>query len=98
MIIGGFLLHLQGLVLLGVIAFSVLVVFQLVTLPVELNASKRAKSVLFNLGVIQVQEEANGVAAVLDAAAMTYVAATISALAYLLYFLMRLGVFGNRRN
>ena len=98
MIMLGFMLHFKGLVLLGVIAFSVLVVFQLVTLPVEFNASKRAKSVLFNLGLVQVQQEADGVAAVLDAAAMTYVAATITALAQLLYFLMRLGVFGNRRN
>jgi uncharacterized protein len=98
MIFLGFMLHFKGLVLLGVLAFSVLVVFQLVTLPVEFNASKRAKSVLFNLGLVQVQEEADGVAAVLDAAAMTYVAATITALAQLLYFLMRLGVLGNRRN
>lgn len=98
MILGGFILHLQGLALLGVIAFSALVVFQLVTLPVELNASRRAKKVLFDLGVIQVQEEANGVAAVLNAAALTYVAATITALAQLLYFLMRLGILGSRRD
>jgi len=96
MIFLGILLQMQNLALLGVIAFSALVLFQLITLPVEFDASSRAKQQIRTLGVIHSDQEAKGVAAVLDAAAMTYVAATIGALAQLLYFAMRLGLFGRR--
>jgi Zn-dependent membrane protease YugP len=96
MIFLGMLLQMQELVLLGVIAFGALVLFQLVTLPVEFDASNRAKAQLRTLGIIASDREAKGVSAVLDAAAMTYVAATITALAQLLYFAMRLGLFGRR--
>ena len=98
MIMLGMILHIQGLALLGVIAFSALVVFQLVTLPVEFDASNRAKQQIRTLGIVHSDGEGRGVAAVLDAAAMTYVAATVTAMAQLLYFAMRLGLFGNRRN
>ena len=94
MIFAGMLLQMSGLALLGVIAFGALVVFQLITLPVEFDASNRAKQQLRSLGIIQSQAEAGGVSAVLNAAAMTYVAATVTALAQLLYFAMRLGFFG----
>jgi uncharacterized protein len=96
MIFLGMLLQMQNLALLGVVAFTLLVVFQLVTLPVEFDASSRAKRQLRTLGVIHSDQESKGVAAVLDAAAMTYVAATIGALAQLLYFALRLGLFGRR--
>jgi hypothetical protein len=98
MIIGGALLNMANLTLLGVVAFSGMVLFQMVTLPVEFDASNRAKRQLQQLGIIQSQKEAGGVAAVLDAAAMTYVAATITAVMQLLYFAMRAGLFGGRRD
>ncbi len=87
--LGGFLLF-QSVELLYVVVaiYVVLAIFQLVTLPVEFDASKRAKEYLLNLGVIDRDEKA-GVSSVLDAAAFTYVAAFISSLGYLLYFLSR---------
>jgi Zn-dependent membrane protease YugP len=96
MIFLGMMLNMSGLMLLGVIAFAGLVVFQIITLPVEFDASARAKRQLMTLGIIQSQGEAKGVAAVLDAAAMTYVAATVTAVATLIYYLLRLGVLGRR--
>jgi len=96
MILFGMLLQMQNLALLGVIAFSLLVVFQIITLPVEFDASSRAKKQLKTLGILHSEQESKGVAAVLDAAAMTYVAATIGALAQLLYFALRLGLLGRR--
>jgi Zn-dependent membrane protease YugP len=71
------------------------VVFQLINLPVEFNASTRAKEMLPQMGVIRSGEESAGVAKVLDAAALTYVAATLMALVQMLYWAWR--VFGNRR-
>jgi hypothetical protein len=94
MIAFGILLHIQHLALAGVIAFSALVVFQLITLPVELDASRRAKAMLATNGIVWGGEESHGVKKVLDAAALTYVAATIGALAQLFYFLLQLGLFG----
>ncbi|MCA9752684.1 MAG: zinc metallopeptidase [Gemmatimonadetes bacterium] len=96
MIFGGMLLQMQNLALLGVIAFSAMVVFQLITLPVEFDASNRAKAQLKTLGILHSNEESKGVSAVLDAAAMTYVAATVTALVQLLYFALRLGLLGRR--
>jgi len=98
MIFIGFLLSLKALALAGFVLFSALVVFQIMTLPVELDASRRAKKVIADLGIIQTQEEAKGVSQVLSAAAMTYLAATITALAQLLYFALRLGLIGGRRD
>lgn len=96
MIIGGMLLQMQNLALLGVIAFSTMVVFQLITLPVEFDASNRAKAQIRALGIAPSQRESGGVSAVLNAAAMTYVAAAIGAIMQLLYFLMRAGLLGSR--
>jgi Zn-dependent membrane protease YugP len=90
---GGFLIHSLSLIYLGVILFSATVVFQLITLPVEFNASSRAKQKLTELGMVTSQE-ADGVSAVLNAAAMTYVAAAASAVMTLLYYLFRLGILG----
>lgn len=96
LIFGGVLLNLANLTLLGVVAFSAVVLFQLVTLPVEFDASNRAKKQLMTLGILQSRQETGGVSAVLDAAAMTYVAATITAVMQLLYFAMRAGLLGRR--
>jgi len=84
----GLILGSFKLAMIGVVLFGLVVVFQIITLPVEFNASKRAKAALGQLNMILPGRESAGVAAVLDAAAMTYVAATVSAVAQLLYFLM----------
>jgi hypothetical protein len=80
---------------LGVIALLVMTVFQLVTLPVEFDASRRAKIALPELGIID-RDELPGVSETLDAAALTYLAAFISSLGNLLYLLALLS--GGRRN
>lgn len=72
------------------VAFGVLMLFQLVTLPVEFDASKRAKVILGRTGMIAPGEEADGVEKVLSAAALTYVAAFISSLGWFLYYIMPL--------
>ena len=86
-----------NLVLLGAVLFSAVLLFQIVTLPVEFNASSRAKALVLEDGIITA-EERKGMDAVLNAAALTYVAAAISTLLTLLYFLMRAGLLGGRRN
>jgi Zn-dependent membrane protease YugP len=68
----------------------------LINLPVEFDASRRAKAILLEMGLVQPQE-APAVRKVLSAAAMTYVAATLTAMLNLLYFLMRAGIIGGRR-
>jgi len=72
------------------------VLFTLVTLPVEFDASRRAVVALKELGIVTARE-AQGSAAVLNAAALTYVAAAVSAILQLLYFLFRAGLMGGRR-
>ena len=78
----------------GVILFSAVVVFQLVTVPVELDASRRAKKILPEIGMGSPQEQ-KAVSQVLNAAAWTYVAAAATSIATLLYFLLRLGLFSS---
>lgn len=85
----GLAMHMSGLVWLGAILFGAVVVFQLVTLPTEYNASNRAKAVLASSGIVSTQEEAVGVEKVLDAAALTYVAALVASVMQLLYIIMR---------
>lgn len=87
-----------GLIMLqlGVVALAVIALFQLVTLPVEFDASARAKAQLVNLGIVDA-DEMPGVRETLDAAALTYVAAFVSTLGNLLYLLLMLAG-GNRRN
>jgi hypothetical protein len=83
----GFVLHLiPHFILIAVAIFSVMTLFQLVTLPVEYDASARAKKQLFQLGLVR-QNERAGVSAVLDAAALTYVAALVSSVLTLLYYI-----------
>ena len=72
--------------ILGIGIYLVLTIFQLVTLPVEFDASKRAKAQLANLGIVE-QDEMEGVTKTLDAAAYTYVAAFVASLGWLLYLL-----------
>ena len=78
------------------VAWGVIMLFNLVTLPVEFDASRRAKLVLDDFGFIAPGEEATGVKKVLDAAAWTYVAAFITSLAYSLWHLLPLLTGGNR--
>jgi len=87
-IIGGFMFHISGLITLGILCYAVLAVFQLITLPVEFDASKRAKVILQQMGMVQPGGEAAGVNKVLDAAALTYVAAFVAALGNLAYLIM----------
>jgi Zn-dependent membrane protease YugP len=96
MIMMGIFLQMTQLAQLGVLLFAGLVVFQIITLPVEFDASNRAKQQIQTLGIIQSREEGKGVAAVLDAAALTYVAATVTAVAQLIYFALRAGLLGGR--
>jgi Zn-dependent membrane protease YugP len=79
----------------GIVLFSAFVLFTLVTLPVEFNASNRAVAVLANSDMIG-RDEIDGTRAVLNAAALTYVAGAIGAVMQLLYFLMRAGLLGDR--
>jgi len=93
LLIGGFLLRWMDLILIGIIFFSAAVAFQLVTLPVEFNASARAREQMVANGFITNAEE-RGVAKVLNAAALTYVAAALIAVLELLKFIM---IFANNR-
>lgn len=86
----------QSVIILGIIAFSFTVVFQLVNLPVEFDASRRARVALLETGLVSQQED-QVVAEVLNAAALTYVAATLTAVLTLLYFLFRSGLLGGRQ-
>lgn len=88
MLIGGIILNMQPLVLLGIGLFACVVAFQLVNLPVEFNASSRAKEQLSSLGIITADDRVY-VNKVLNAAALTYVAATLQAVLTLLYYIMR---------
>lgn len=85
----GFLIRLSGLVWLGIILFSAGVVFTLVTLPVEWNASQRALAILEANGLVRTEEELAGTRKILSAAALTYVAALAQSISMLLYFIFR---------
>ncbi|ASK63351.1 Zn-dependent protease [Virgibacillus phasianinus] len=87
LIIGGFLFQMSNLVLLGILFFAAAVLFQLVTLPVEFNASSRAMTQLISTGIINNNEERE-TKKVLNAAALTYVAAALVALAELIRFIL----------
>ena len=84
-----------NLLMIGAVALAVIVLFQLVTLPVEFDASRRAKKQLVTLGILD-QDEIKGANETLDAAALTYVAAFVAALGSLLHILMILA--GGRRD
>ncbi|WP_135554225.1 zinc metallopeptidase [Paenibacillus cymbidii] len=94
LLIIGMLLSMANLVLIGIIFFSVAVAFQLITLPVEFDASNRARKLMLSYGFVT-REEEHGVAKVLNAAALTYVAAALISLLQLLKFVM---IFANNRD
>jgi len=103
LIFGGMLLSYAGFALgvnlawLGVAVFAGGAVFALATLPVELNASARARVLLSETGIISGPDEQRGVSTVLNAAALTYVAALVTAMLQLLYYVMLVGGLGRRR-
>ncbi|HXJ59508.1 MAG TPA: zinc metallopeptidase [Verrucomicrobiae bacterium] len=84
---GGFFLGFAKLAMVGIVIYSIIAFFQLVTLPVEYDASRRAKIQLLNLGLVDGQES-QGVKRVLSAAALTYVAGLASTLLVLLHFFL----------
>lgn len=93
----GLVLRMTELAWIGIIVFSGGALFALATLPVEFNASARAKQLLYQTGIIQTEEEQRGVNQVLNAAALTYVAGLITAVLQLLYYVFLVGGMGGRR-
>lgn len=93
----GLVLQSTNMVLVGAVLFSAVLLFQIVTLPVEFDASARAKRLAVEHGIVLAQER-QGMDRVLNAAALTYVAAAVSTLMTLLYFLLRSGLLGGRRD
>src|SRR5687767_12958285 len=96
LIIIGLVLNFTQLAWIGVIVFASGALFALATLPVEFNASARAKELLAQTGIIQTAEEVRGVNQVLNAAALTYVAGLLTAILQLLYYVFLVG--GRRRD
>lgn len=94
-IFAGFALAFLELIYVGIAVFSLTALFQIVNLPVEFDASRRAKQELLKAGLIRPDEEPE-VARVLSAAALTYVAATLTSVLTVLYFLFRAGAFSRR--
>jgi len=93
-IFGGLFFGFTGLITLGIYCYLILLAFQLITLPVEFDASRRAKIILREMGIVQPGQEVAGVNNVLNAAALTYVAAFIAALGNLLWLM---SIRGDRR-
>jgi Zn-dependent membrane protease YugP len=93
-IIAGFFMQAPVLVNVGLIAFGALVLFQLVTLPVEFDASNRAKALVVETGIVGPHER-EGMDRVLNAAALTYVAAAVTGIMTLLYYILRFGGMGS---
>jgi Zn-dependent membrane protease YugP len=93
----GLIMGSMKMFLVGVVLFSMVLLFQLVTLPVEFDASARAKKLAVAHGIV-LEHERDGMNRVLNAAALTYVAAAISTLLTLIYFLFRAGLLGGRRD
>ncbi len=94
LLIAGFFLQITGLIFAALVIFSFAVLFQLVTLPVEFNASRRAAEQLQTLGLVANEGEVAGVRQTLTAAALTYVAGALASVAQLMYFVMMF--MGNR--
>lgn len=96
-LLAGFIFQSQSVIIAGIILFSLTVLFTLVTLPVEYNASSRAKKLMVSAGIVS-RAEASSAGEVLNAAFMTYVASAVSALLTLLYYLIRSGLLGGRND
>ena len=86
-ILGGLFFRVTGLITLGIYCYLILLAFQLITLPVEFDASRRAKIILQQMNMVQPGAEVAGVNRVLNAAALTYVAAFVATLGNLLYLM-----------
>ena len=97
LILIGLFLRWADLAWMGILVFAGGSVFALATLPVEFNASARAKQLLAETGIIQGEDEMRGVNNVLNAAALTYVAGLLTAVMQLLYFVSLVGGLGGRR-
>jgi Zn-dependent membrane protease YugP len=95
-VVAGLMFGLIRMILLGIGLFSITVVFQLVNLPVEFNASRRGRQILRETGAISADED-QMIGKVLSAAAFTYVAATLTGVFQLLYFLARLAILRGRQ-
>ncbi len=93
----GMFMHNPKMYLIGIILFSITVVFSIITLPVEWDASARAKRLMVTSGIVTYREQEDA-ARVLNAAFLTYVASAVTALLTLLYYLFRSGLLGGRRN
>jgi len=93
----GVLLSLSNLATIGVVLFSSTAVFSLITLPVEIDASKRARAMLDQTGLVANEEERVGVKQMLDAAAWTYVAGLATSLLQLMYYISVAGRASGRR-
>lgn len=93
----GFFMSIEPLIYIGLGLYSMIAVFQLITLPVEFNASNRAVQVMDEIGLVRTDEERRGAKRVLSAAALTYVAALAVTLANLLRFILIFTSRGNRR-
>jgi hypothetical protein len=87
LVIAGLFFNMAGLMLAGIVFFGAVVLFQVVNLPCEFNASSRAREQLLSMGLITAQEDGS-VSKVLNAAAMTYIAAVITSLLNLMYYVM----------
>ena len=97
-IFAGLLLSFTDLAIVGLIFFSAGALFSLATLPVEFNASARAKQILQETGIVTTRQEVAGVNSVLNAAALTYVAALVQAVMQVLYYATMIFGGGRRRN
>jgi Zn-dependent membrane protease YugP len=95
MFTGALLLHSATMIYFGALLFSAVLLFQIVTLPVEFDATARAKRLAVDAGIVQPQERV-GMDRVLNAAAMTYIAAAASTLMTLLYYLLRASSMSRR--
>jgi Zn-dependent membrane protease YugP len=93
----GFILGSLSLIKIGIALFAIVVLFSLITLPVEWNASVRAKELMVSSGIVSAREQESA-GKVLNAAFLTYIAAAVSALLTLLYYLIRSGLLGGRRD
>lgn len=87
LIIAGFILQVTGLITIGIILFGIAVLFSILTLPVEIDASRKALAMLDSAGLITSPEERRGAQSMLTAAALTYVAAAITAILTLVYYI-----------
>lgn len=87
LIFGGFILGITGLITLGIALFAIAVLFSILTLPVEIGASRRALAMLDSSGILVTEQDRSGARSMLTAAALTYLAGAITAVLTLLYYL-----------